>query len=105
MKSKIVLDIKKEQELKYYEVTLQEVTDRKHSFHIECYQPFIALPKSQKKVIKTSQKSFTRHLKKVLFCRADQVFHQKIFKCHQPMFSKRSVSYVHKLLKSIIILN
>ena len=54
MKSKIVLDIKKEQELKYYEVTLQEVTDRKHSFHIECYQPFIALPKSQKKVIKTS---------------------------------------------------
>ena len=54
MKSKIVLDIKKEQKLKYYEVTLQEVTDRKHSSHIECYQPFIALPKSHKKIIKTS---------------------------------------------------
>ena len=54
MKSKMVLDIKKEQKLKYYEVTRQEVTDRKHSFHIECYQPFIALPKSHKKIIKTS---------------------------------------------------
>ena len=48
MKSKIVLDIRKEQKLKYCEVTLPEVTDRKHSFHIECYRRFIALPKSHR---------------------------------------------------------
>ena len=43
--SKIVLDIRKEQKLKYCEVTLPEVTDRKHGFHIECYRRFIALPR------------------------------------------------------------
>ena len=36
MKDKIVLDIRKEQKLKYSEVTLSEVTDREHGFHIEC---------------------------------------------------------------------
>ena len=36
---------------------------------------------------------------KVLLCRPDQVFYQKLFKCHQPVLSKRSVSFVYKLVK------
>ena len=48
MKSKIVLDIKKEKKLKHCKVTLPEVTDKKHVFHIECYRRFIALPKSHR---------------------------------------------------------
>ena len=37
MKSEIVLDKRKEQKPKYYEVALPEVTDKKHGFHIEYY--------------------------------------------------------------------
>ena len=48
MKSKVVLDKGKEQKLKYCEVTLPEVTDRKHGFHSQCYRGFIALPKSHR---------------------------------------------------------
>ena len=48
MESKIGLDIRKEQKLKYCEVTLPKVTDKKHSFHTGCYRQFIALPKSQR---------------------------------------------------------
>ena len=37
VKRKIVLDIRMEQKLKYCEVAIPEVTDRKHGFNIECY--------------------------------------------------------------------
>ena len=46
MKTKIVLDTRKEKKLKYYKVTLPDETDRKHGFHIECYRRLISLPKS-----------------------------------------------------------
>ena len=48
MKIKIVFDTRKVQKLKYYKVSLPEVTGRKHRFHIECYRRFIALPKSHR---------------------------------------------------------
>ena len=48
IKSIIFLDIKKERKLKYYNVTLPEVTNRKHGFHIESCRQFIALPKSHR---------------------------------------------------------
>ena len=46
MKTKIVLDTRKEKKLKYYKVTLPDETDRKHGFHIECYRRLKSLPKS-----------------------------------------------------------
>ena len=52
MKSKIVLDIRKEQKLNNYKATLTGATDRKHGFHIECYRRFIAFLSSHRESYK-----------------------------------------------------
>ena len=108
MKSKIVLDIRKEQKLKYYGVALPEVTDRKHGSHIGCYQRFIALPKSQRKNYKDQlEKKLHLPLKanSTVVSTISCLPPKNIQVSSTGVFQKKSSFCLYKLLKSIIVLS
>lgn len=104
MKSKIVLDTRKGQKLKYYKVTLPEVSDRKHGFHIQCHQQFTALPKFHRENYKDQLEKPHQPLnEKSTVLLTTSSFSTK--KVSSASVSKRSLSFVYKLLTSIIRLS